>query len=293
MAGSKRSSKWRQVNSGSSKSTLTPGRVGEILWRQKLVCAVVFGIILVIGSVVVLTRSSPYQSSSSVALLPPPKKPTILPNYPNIILSLVPTYVQLVSSPVLLNEVAAKLPFNMSESQLAADVHAEALSNAAIINIVAESRDPGQAREIAAVTTQTFLAHVSGNGVVVPRVYGQPTVPQPAGPSKSLLLVIVVILAAILAAVAALIWDHLAGSARGPRRRGTGHAAAPPYRKKPDSLAAQSEGATPAAGLATAADPFETVKLRPPAQMDDGPDAQREKRAPGAQSEKGSTDNGS
>ena len=223
----------------------------------------------------VLTRPTTYQSSSSVALLPPQKKPTILPNYPNIIISLVPTYVQLVSSPVLLNEVAAKLPFRITEQQLAADVHAEALSNAAIINIVAQSPDPAQARTIAALTTRTFLAHVSGNGVVVPRVYGQPTAPQTAPPSKKLLLPVVLILAAILAAAAGFIWDHFAGPASRQRERTglTGSAPTPDQRPEPDQVPATPERVTPtASGAVRPIEPFETVKLRPPAQTANGPD---------------------
>lgn len=127
-----------QLTLSTTKSAMTTSRVA-VLWRQKLVYALVFLVILAVGGGVILTRPTTYQSSSSVALLPPPNKPTILPNYPNIIMSLVPTYVQLVSSPVLLNEVAARVPFKITEKQLAADVHAEALSNAAIISIVAQS----------------------------------------------------------------------------------------------------------------------------------------------------------
>jgi capsular polysaccharide biosynthesis protein len=269
-----------------TKDAMTPRRVGEVLWRRKLVCALVFLLILAGGGGVILTRSATYQSNSSVALLPPPKKPTILPNYPNIIISLVPTYVQLVSSPVLLTEVAARLPFRITEKQLAADVHAEALSNAAIINIVAQSPDPAQAREIAAVTTRTFLAHVSGNGVVVPRIYGQPTAPQPAPPSKKLLLPVVVILAAILAAAAGLIWDHFAGphQRRGRKAGVTRRAPMPDHRAEPDHVPGPPERVAPtASGAVTAVDPFETVKLRP-AHTADGPDAPGDSsrsRAPG------------
>ena len=276
-----------------TKSGMTPTRVGEILWRQKLVCVLVFLIILAVGSSVVLTRAKVYQSSSSVALLPPPNKPTILPNYPNIIISLVPTYVQLVSSPVLLNEVAAKVPFRITEKQLAADLHAEALSNAAIISIVAQSPSPAQAREITAVATRAFLAHVSGNGVVVPRVYGQPTPPQPAPPSKKLLLLVVVVLAAILGATAGLIWDHFAGAApRSGRRTGlTGRASVPERRAEPDRVPAQSERATPiASGAVNPMEPLETVKLRPPGHKSDGPDTSGENGRSGAQGETGRPD---
>jgi capsular polysaccharide biosynthesis protein len=281
------------VTPSAPKNAITSRRVGEALWRQKLVCALVFLVILAVGGGVILTRATTYQSHSSVALLPPPKKPTILPNYPNIIISLVPTYVQLVSSPVLLDEVAPKLPFNITPTKLAADLHAEAMSNAAIINIIAQSPDPAQAREIAAVATQTFLAHVSGNGVVVPRVYGQPTAPQPAPPSKKLLLPVVVILAAILAASAGLIWDHFAAAASRPGGP-TGaarRAPMPENRAEPDRVRSTPERAAPTvSGAVRPVEPFETVKLRPPAQMADGPDGPGESSRSRMQAENGKTD---
>ncbi len=147
--------------SGTSNG-ITSKRVGEILWRQRLVCAVVALIILAVGSAVVLTRPKVYQSTSSVALLPVATNPGILPNYPNLIISLIPTYVQLISSPVLLNQVAAKLPFHITEAQLSSDVHAESLSNAAIIDIVAENPNPAQAKEIASAATVPFSDNCAG-----------------------------------------------------------------------------------------------------------------------------------
>ena len=193
-------------------SVVTSKRVAEILWRRRVVCALVAGIILVVGGTLSLSRPKVYQSTSSVALLPVSSNPGILPNYPNLILSLIPTYVQLISSPVLLNQVAATVPFPISGAQLANDVHGEALSNAAIINIVARSPNQAQAVGIASATTKIFLAQLKGNGVVIPRVYSQPTAAQPTPPSSSLLLAVVLVLAAILGAAAGLIWDRLAAT---------------------------------------------------------------------------------
>jgi capsular polysaccharide biosynthesis protein len=195
-----------------SRDAITAQRVAHVLWRQRLVCLAVALVILLGGSALVLTRQSVYQSSSSVALLPASRNPGILPNYPNLITSLIPTYVELVSSPVLLNIVAAKLPFPISEAQLANDVHAESLSNAAVINIVAQSANPVQAKEIASRATEVFLRQLRGNGVVIPKVYGQPTVSDtPVAPRTTLLLGAVVLLAVILGLGAGLAWDRLSG----------------------------------------------------------------------------------
>ena len=206
------------MSSGGSHDAITPQRVARVIWRRKLVCSIVAGAVFLAGVGYVLTRPKSYQSTSSVALLPDSTNSGILPNYPNLITSLIPTYVQLVSSPVLLNQVAATLPFAISEAQLSNDVHAESLSSAAVINIVAQSPSPVQAQQIAARTTTVFLAELNGNGVVIPRVYAQPVVPtKTAPPSRKLLLAAIIALAIVLGLGAALLWDRLSEDGDGDR----------------------------------------------------------------------------
>jgi polysaccharide biosynthesis transport protein len=179
-----------------------------------MVCLLVAAAVYLAGGGLLLLRKPVYQSTSSVALLPISTNSSVLPNYPNLISSLIPTYVQLVSSPVLLNRVAATLPFTISQTQLAADVHAESLSSAAVITIVAERPTAIQAQEIAAKTTAAFLAELQGNGVVSARIYGEPTVPgRPAGPRIKLVLGALLALAVIIGLAAGLAWDRLFGSA--------------------------------------------------------------------------------
>ncbi len=198
------------MTSSRSHDTITPQRVARVLWRRKLVCLIVAAAVFATGAAVVLTRPKTYQSTATVALLPVSTDPNILPNYAGLIANLIPTYVQLVSSPALLNEVAATLPFTVSESQLAQDVHAQSLSNAAVINIVAQTQNPVEAQKIAARTMAVFLTKLKGNGVVVPTVYAQPVVPTtPAPPSTDLLLGVIFALAIVLGLGAGLLWDRL------------------------------------------------------------------------------------
>lgn len=266
-----------------NKNGITPRRVGEVLCRQRVVSAVAFGMILLIGGTVVLTQPTVYQSNSSVALLPASKNPNILSNYPNLIISLIPTYVQLVSSPVLLDQVAAEMPFHTTGQQLAADLHAESLSNAAIIDIVARAPSPVQAQKIASAATDTFLARVRGNGVVIPRIYGQPTPPQPVPPGKALLLAIVLVLAAVLAAAAGLIWDRFIGVVPWPLpwADATPRSGLPGPPGEPHRAPVLSERAPAmAAGAAGPAESFTTVRLRPPGEADE-PDAPGQTGKPG------------
>ena len=191
---------------------MTPQRVAQVLRRRILVCSVVAAVVFVAGTGWLFTRQKIYESTSSVALLPVATNSGVLPNYPNLIASLIPTYVQLISSPVLLNRVAATLPAAISGTQLANNVHAESLSNAAVINIVADSPNASQAQKIAAATTTAFLADLRGNGVVTPQIYGPPTVPdKPSAPKVKLDLGAILVLAAILGLGAGLVWDRLLG----------------------------------------------------------------------------------
>jgi Mrp family chromosome partitioning ATPase/capsular polysaccharide biosynthesis protein len=192
--------------------TLTPQRVVKVLWRRKLVCLLVAGVVLIAGAAYLITRPKVYESTSSVALLPVANNASVLSNYPNIIASLIPTYVELVSSPVLLNRVAPTLPFKISGNQLANDVHGESLSNAAVINIVGINSNPVRAQQIATATTASFLAHVQGNGVVTAQIYGRPMVPdRPASPRTKLLLPVILLLAVFVGMAAGLAWDRLFG----------------------------------------------------------------------------------
>jgi capsular polysaccharide biosynthesis protein len=185
-------------------------RLARVLWRRRLVCAVVAAIVLVAGGGWLLTRQKIYQSSSSVALLPVTTNAGVLPNYPNLISSLIPTYIQLVSSPVLLDAVKGELPFAISEGQLASDVYAESLTNAAVITIVAENPDPGRAQTIAAKATAVFERDLRGNRVVIPQIYSHPTVPtNPSSPDVPLVLAAVLVVAVVLGLGAGLVWERL------------------------------------------------------------------------------------
>lgn len=195
-----------------SREAMTPQRVAVVIWRRKLVCVLVGAIVLIVGASWALSRPKVYESDSSVALLPVSTNSGVLPNYPNLITSLIPTYVQLVSSPALLDRVAGSLPFRTSADQLAKEVHGESLSDAAVINIVADNASPVRAQQIASGTTSAFLAQLRGNGVVIPEIYSQPTVPsQPAGPRTKLALAVVLAIAVFLGLSAGLVWDRLFG----------------------------------------------------------------------------------
>lgn len=194
----------------SHDAMMTAQRLARIIWRRRIVCAAVAAIVVFAGGIWLITRQQIYESSSSVALLPVTSNSGVLPNYPNLISSLIPTYIQLVSSPVLLDKVVKDLPFSTSEGQLANDVYAESLSNAAIITIVAENQNPVRAQVVAERTTAVFLKDLRGNKVVLPQIYSQPTVPaSPSSPKVKPVLSAVLAMAVVLGLGAGLIWERL------------------------------------------------------------------------------------
>lgn len=179
-----------------------------------MVCLIVAAVVYIGGAGLLFMRKPVYQSTATVALLPISTNPSVLPNYSNLVSSLIPTYVQLVSSPILLDQVADTLPFAISGTQLASDVHAESTSSAAVITIVAQFPSALQAQQVAARTLATFVTELKGNGVVTTKIYEFPTLPsKPAGPSIKLVLAALLVLAAGLGLAAGLVWDRLFGDA--------------------------------------------------------------------------------
>ena len=117
---------------------------------------------------------------------------------------------QLVSSPVLLSHVVTLLPFKISETTLASDVYAQALSNAAIINIVANNPKAIRAEEIATSTTTAFMEYLQGNGVFIPKIYAQPSVPnRPSSPRVNLVVAVTFAVALIAGLGAGLLWNRV------------------------------------------------------------------------------------
>jgi capsular polysaccharide biosynthesis protein len=228
------------------RDAVTPQRVGQIIWRRKLVSLAVAAVILAGGAGWLVTQPKVYQSTAEVALLPVTTNSGVLPNYPNLVASLLPTYVQLISSPVLLDRVAATVPFQISAAQLATQVHGESLSSAAVISIVADNTNPVRAQEIAAAATTAFLARLHGNGVVVPQVFGRPAVSdKPAFPDVKLVLAVLVVLALVCGAAAGLARDRLAGPAPAAAPR----ADDPPPSLTRTGLPAQADASPPLLAL--------------------------------------------
>jgi tyrosine-protein kinase len=179
-----------------------------------MVCLIVAAVVYLGGAGLLFMRKPVYQSTATVAFLPNSTNPAVLPNYPNLISSLIPTYVALVSSPTLLNQVAGTLPFVTSASQLASEVHGESTSSAATITIVAQLPSASQAQEVAARTLGAFVDQVNRNRAVTTQIYGFPTAPaKPTGPSIKVVLAALLVLAIGLGVAAGLVWDRLFGGA--------------------------------------------------------------------------------
>ena len=142
-----------------------------------------------------------------------------------MITSLIPTYIQLISSPPVAQSSSGDTTLHHFRGPAGGTrCTPESLSNAAVINIVAQSPNAVQAQQIASRTTAVFLTNLRGNGVVVPQIYAQPTVPsKPTSPGTKLKLSAILALAVILGLGAGLLWDRLAGRGDGAEPVGLRH----------------------------------------------------------------------
>lgn len=186
----------------------------SVLWRRKLVALVVAAVVVLAGFGFLSTQHKVYESTSSVALLPPTNNPSNVQSYANLVPTLVPSYMQLVSSPSFLSGVASTLPFTTTGDQLGKQVHAEAVPNAGIIKIVADLPDARQAQQVAQATTQAFISNLSSqnNNIVSLAVFNRASVPtSPVSPRPKLVIGATIALAIILALTAALVWERLFG----------------------------------------------------------------------------------
>jgi Mrp family chromosome partitioning ATPase len=90
--------------------------------------------------------------------------------------------------------------------------------------------------------------------VVVPQIYGQPTVPvKPVGSGAKLALAIVLALAVILGIAAGLVWDRLSGPEHGASQEPKADQAAPPVLGIVSGLAGQRDASIPGAAQTAAA----------------------------------------
>src|ERR1700694_150572 len=149
----------------------------RILWRRRLVALLVAALVMAGGLGFLAAQHKVWQSQSSVALLPVSTNPYTLPVSSSMVTTLIPTYLQLITSQSFLDEVAGSLSFHTTGKELQGEVHAEAIANAGIVKIVADMPSPQQALEVAQTATTDFLNHLCNNGVVSLRVLDNPTLP--------------------------------------------------------------------------------------------------------------------
>ncbi len=194
---------------------MTAKEVGRIIWRLKAVAAVAFVVVIGAGSLFLSRQATVYQSQSSIALLPIGNDPTTLSFYPNVVTNLLPTYVQLVSSPQFLTRVAGRLPFPESEGRLRRAISAQPVMNADVIDITARAGQPSSARLMASAATEEFTAELGRNGLVRFSEFSAPRTPSsPVSPRPSLVMGVSVLLGLVLAVTAAIAWDRLFGRVR-------------------------------------------------------------------------------
>ncbi|MDQ1397444.1 MAG: tyrosine-protein kinase, partial [Acidimicrobiaceae bacterium] len=190
-----------------------------IVFRRKLLATFVAAVVMGCGLLFLSRQQKVYGSTTSVALLPENTGTNAsVTIYGEMVKNLLPTYAELVSSRTFLDGVAAALPFRATGGTLLHHVHAEAVSGAGIMRIVAHWPDPVDAAAIAKATTSQLLTQLEGNGVVTLKVFDEARVPDaPVAPNPKLIIAASIIVALGFAIAAALIWDRIFGRVNDPR----------------------------------------------------------------------------
>ncbi len=191
---------------------MTPKAFFAVVWRRRLVAVLAGCLVILAGFAFLSTQKKTYQSSALIGILPNPANTNSLTSYPVIIPSLIPTYIQQLSSTSFLDQVAGSLPFSATGTQLGSDLSAVASTNASVITITATMPTANESEIVAKAATTTFMNLQQNNQIVQFQVYSYPQLPTaPASPHPKLVIGASVILAIIIAIAAALGWDKLFG----------------------------------------------------------------------------------
>lgn len=185
--------------------------LAHVLWRRRLISMTVAVVVFLAGIGFLRTQQKVYESTSSIGLLPVSTNAGALPNYPNLVASLIPTYIQFASSKSFLDQVAATLPFATTAKD-SGKVRAESVANAGVIRIVADLPNPIQASKLAGHATTVFIQQLGNNGILTFRLFDAAQIPTvPVAPKPMLVLGAAAVLAIILGLAGGLAWERLFG----------------------------------------------------------------------------------
>jgi tyrosine-protein kinase len=199
------------MNENSGASTFNAAEVLSVLWKRKVSFAISFAILFAISAVV--TVSLPKVYSADATLLVTPGGGGQFQTTDSSAL-LTKTYAELLQNPAVANEVASKLTFSSSGSEVEGAVSVSPVSGSQLLDVTAENSNPNNAQQLANTFAEVSQAKAASlataaagpANITVAEPATLPT--SPVRPKPSLYLLVGALLAAVLAAVVAVVRDR-------------------------------------------------------------------------------------
>lgn len=179
------------------------------MWRLKGLVLIVVAVVLAAAWWSLSNAPDDYESRAKVALLPDSANPELVPFYGQAVENLLPTYAEIVESQTFLDEIARRLPFETTGSELEGEIRADPVSGIGVLDIIATSPDPGRAQQVARATAEGLVRRLAGNGIVDVSLLDEPRLPtETTAPSAGVVLTIGLLMGVLFGCAAAISWDR-------------------------------------------------------------------------------------
>ncbi|HXA53409.1 MAG TPA: polysaccharide biosynthesis tyrosine autokinase [Solirubrobacteraceae bacterium] len=183
----------------------------SILWRRRLVVAVVFAVCVVAAAAYAYSKPKRYESTATIAFTPNPSKgQAFLPS--ENLSALLSTYAEVAKSSETRKAAEALLgrpvPGSLSTSTGA---------GSGILQISDTDTSPTGAAEGASAISRAFVRSIEGNGLLVPTIVDPPVASfTPLQPRPPLIISLAAVLGLIAGVLLALVLDNLRHTAEDP-----------------------------------------------------------------------------
>jgi capsular exopolysaccharide synthesis family protein len=184
----------------------------RVILRHKLIALATLVAVVASGAFFLVRAHPVYQSTASVALLPDARHPELLGAYDTVVDRLLPLYAMKVRSATFLDQVATRLPGQVTGRQLRKQVTAKPDPAASVLMLQVRGGDPQATAEIARAVTAELRSELQAVQVISFDVIETPEVPdRPVAPRPKLILAALLVLGAFLGVAVAAIWDRMFG----------------------------------------------------------------------------------
>jgi polysaccharide biosynthesis transport protein len=178
--------------------------------------ALAVAIVVLSAGLLFLARQRPvYEARGSVALFPNGARLETVGAYDTVVARLLPLYASVVRSRAFQDQVASKLPGQLTGADLHNRLFAAPASGAAVLDIVVRAPDRAFAVQAAQAAIEELQSEAADNGVVTTRIIDQGHASDaPVAPRPKLVLGASLLLALVLGIAVAVVWERSFGRIR-------------------------------------------------------------------------------